>query len=104
MSHGPDTHIALQKIQEWMDQGDENETLKFENLRLTSLPPLPPNVKNLSLLQLPINSIESLPPNLEHLLLAILDIKELPELPNTLKSLSCDYIYHLEKLPIFPQD
>ena len=57
--------IAQQRIQEWIDNGDESIEIDLINLGLTELPDLPQSLQKLNCNKNKLTSLGNLPPNLE---------------------------------------
>ncbi len=101
MAHGQDTDIALQRIQEWIQQGDSNVLLDFSSLNITSLPPLPDSLQKLYCYKTQITSLPPLPGSLQLLNCSHTKITSLPPLPKSLKCLNCSHT-KITSLPPLP--
>jgi len=120
--NGGNMDKAQRRIDEWVAKGDVDNILDLSVLKLTSLPALPENLKNLwcehnNLTELPklpdtlidlycgANKLSSLPPtlpaNLDTLACMSNELTSIPTLPKKLRGLSCSY-NKLKKLPELP--
>ena len=77
------------------------ETLYCDDNYLTSLPPLPPNLRILSCLRNKLRSLPPLPQTLEYLFCSYNSFTYLPPLPQNLLNLYCDKT-GLNSLPVLP--
>lgn len=84
MAHGPDTEELLRRI-----ANIQNGQLTVNGLNITSLPPLPSDLKILKCSHTRITSIPELPFGFEALNCFSTPITSLPELPSTLEGLNC---------------
>ena len=122
--YGPDTALALDTINTWVGVGNVEMYLRLSHMNLTSLPPIPPTVRRLTLGHLKIKHITALPPNLlsfeihdtpleticripvtvEALFINFTQLKELPgPLPPNLCTFYC-IGSQIKKLPPFPSE
>jgi hypothetical protein len=83
MAYGPDTD----KLMECINRG-LGTALQIYSMNITSLPPLPPTLKYITLSNVAsIQSLPELPPSLEVLVICFTNITSLPFLPPSLKYL-----------------
>ncbi len=101
MAHGPDTHIALQRVKEWIKKGDSSASLNLSYLNITSLPPLPNSLQYLHCNGTQISYLPPLPDSLQFLNCSYTQISSLPPLPNSLQYLFCSNI-QITSLPSLP--
>jgi hypothetical protein len=76
-------------------------TLNVSNMSLTSLPPLPANLRELNCSFNNLTSLPPLPEGLEYLDCAFNNLQSLPLLPSTLRTLKCS-INEIRQLPDLP--
>lgn len=92
---------ANEIVLKWIHIGNVNKELNLSNLKLTSLPKIPSEVKYLVCIDNYITKIEELPTELVSLNISKNDILELCPLPPKLNYLNC-YNNKLSKLPSLP--
>ena len=101
MAHGPDTEIAIARINTWIQKGNVRATLFLSKINITSLPPIPDTVECLDTGYTRIKSYRRLPRNLVNFSCNDTPLEVLPELPETLKFINCGRT-SLKKLPKLP--
>ena len=84
-----DSEIALQRVEEWIQNGDVEKTLILRNLKINSLPPLPASLQVIDCSNTPITSLPPLPDSLKILACNYTKITSLPPLPKSLQCLFC---------------
>ena len=92
---------AQSRINEWILEDDPDEMLSLSGLDLTSLPPLPDNLKRLDCSFNNLTRLPSLPESLVYLSCYSNKLKSLPHLPDSLKLLFC-HDNELRSLPFLP--
>ena len=100
---------AVSRLKHWFqnNQSGVSEKLSLNKLNLTSLPALPPSLKQLDVSHNLLTSLPSLPPLLEHLHVRDNRLNSLPDLPPSLKYLNASGsplgpTNQLTKLPDLP--
>jgi len=93
---------AQRIIDEWVAEGDVNKELLINNLKLTSLPPLPENLKILFCENNNLTELPDLPDTLIDLFCANNKLTSLPTLPANLDTLAC-INNNLTKIPTLPK-
>ncbi len=83
--------IAQQRINEWVENGDEDEILDLGGLELDELPPLPENLRILNCADNRLTFLPDLPTNLTFLNCSWNDLDHLPFLPESLRTLICQH-------------
>lgn len=92
---------AQEKIQAWIDNGDDNRELSLDRYNLTELPVLPDNLRRLSCRYNKLTTLPNLPNTLTKIQCSYNNLTLLPVLPHGLTSLACDD-NKLKKLPLLP--
>lgn len=99
---GYDYYIAKKIIEEWCKRGYEEEYLEFTDLKyLTTLPPLPSNLKKLSIESCPVRNYPQMPDGLRHFYHQYSDITRIPPLPSsvTIIGISNTKVKEINSLP-----
>lgn len=80
---------AQRRIDEWVAEGDETKELQLSGLNLTSLPPLPENLKIIFCEHNKLTELSGLPDTLIDLFCGDNKLTKLPTLPAGLDTLAC---------------
>ena len=97
----PEYLEAVRRIQEWVNNGNENVVLHLNKLKLKYLPPLPVNLQKLSVDDNNLTFLQPLPVNLTELYCGFNKLIYLPPLPKNLRILFC-IDNDLTNLPVLP--
>jgi hypothetical protein len=92
---------AQRRIDMWIAEGDVTNILHLNELKLTSLPPIPDDVKFLSCHSNKLTSLPTLPSDLQELSCENNKLTNLPTLPEDLEILACGE-NNLMSLPTLP--
>lgn len=96
--YGPDTAKALQIINDWIAAGDTHADLVFNKLKLTRLPPLPPNLEKLNVTNVHIKEITELPPGIRSIHVCFTSLERICVLPPSLTAVTLNF----SKLKVLP--
>ena len=94
---------AQQVIDEWIAEGNDDDTLILNYLNLKTLPPLPNNLKDLHCAGNKLTDLPTLPDSLESLVCFDNRLRTLPKLPKSLAVLIC-FDNRLTTLPELPDN
>ena len=81
--------LACERIQQWIQKGNVKALLNLSECNLTSLPPLPQNVKNLDISRNHLNSLADVPSSVTMLRCCSNELYHLYDLPPKLRYLDC---------------